>query len=117
MVRKSNSDIFPGIDKIKYEGRDSKNPLAFKWYDPEAKVGGRKMKDVLRFAIAYWHSFCGDGMDTFGDRTRDFPYDGLEGDDRIRVKLDMAFEFFEKIGAPYIVSMTLTLLVQVRSLR
>jgi len=101
MARKSKSEIFPGIGKIQYEGRDSKNPMAFKWYDPEAKVGGKKMKDILRFAIAYWHSFCGDGTDTFGAKTRDFPYDGLEGDDKIKVKLDMAFEFFEKIGAPY----------------
>jgi xylose isomerase len=59
------------------------------------------MKDMLRFAIAYWHSFCGDGSDTFGAKTRDFPYDGLEGDERIKVKLDMAFEFFDKIGAPF----------------
>ena len=59
------------------------------------------MKDVLRYAIAYWHSFCGDGTDTFGGKTRAFPYDNLTGDDRIKVKLDMAFEFIEKIGAPF----------------
>jgi len=101
MAKKAKGEIFPGMGKIKYEGRDSKNPMAFKWYDPEAKVGGKKMKDILRFAIAYWHSFCGDGTDTFGAKTRDFPYDGLSGDDRIKVKMDMAFEFIEKIGAPF----------------
>lgn len=85
---KITGEIFPGIGKIKYDGRDSKNPLAFKWYDSEAKVGNRKMKDHLRFAIAYWHSFCGDGTDTFGSKTRDFPYDGLMGDDRILKESD-----------------------------
>lgn len=101
MSKKGTSEVFPKIGKIKFEGRDSKNPLAFKWYDPEAKVGGKKMKDHLRFAIAYWHSFCGDGHDPFGDATRQFPYDGLTGDDRIKAKLDMAFEFITKIGAPF----------------
>ena len=101
MSRKVNKEIFPGIGKIRYEGRDSRNPLAFRWYDPEAKVGGKKMKEMLRFAVAYWHSFCGDGTDTFGAATRSFPYDGLTGDDRIRVRLDMAFEFITKIGAPF----------------
>lgn len=101
MSDKIRKEIFPGIGKIQYEGRDSRNPLAFRWYDPEAKVAGRKMKEMLRFAIAYWHSFCGDGTDTFGAATRDFPYDAMTGDDRIRVKMDMAFEFITKIGAPF----------------
>lgn len=101
MSKKVKDQVFPGIGKIQYEGKDSRNPLAFKWYDPEAKVAGKKMKDHLRYAIAYWHSFCGDGTDTFGSATRNFPYDGMTGDDRIRVKLDMAFEFITKIGAPF----------------
>jgi len=101
MDKKGKSELFPKIGKIRYEGRDSKNPLAFKWYDPDAKVAGRAMKDHLRFAIAYWHSFCGDGTDTFGAATRNFPYDGMSGDDRIKVKLDMAFEFITKMGAPF----------------
>ncbi|HAX92769.1 MAG TPA: xylose isomerase, partial [Bacteroidales bacterium] len=77
------------------------NPLAFKWYDPEAKVGGKKMKDILRFAIAYWHSFCGDGTDQFGSTTHFFPWDGMKLDDKISHRLDAAFEFTTKIGAPY----------------
>jgi len=101
MSRIAKSGVFPKIGKIKFEGRDSKNHMAFKWYDPEAKVAGKKMKDHLRFAIAYWHSFCGDGTDPFGAATRDFPYDGMTGNDRIKVKLDMAFEFISKIGAPF----------------
>ncbi|MCI0523464.1 MAG: xylose isomerase, partial [Bacteroidales bacterium] len=100
MSEKVKKEIFPAIGKIRYEGRDSRNPLAFRWYDPEAKVGGKKMKEVLRYAVAYWHSFCGDGTDTFGAATRHFPYEGMTGDDRIRVKMDMAFEFISKIGAP-----------------
>jgi xylose isomerase len=86
MAKKLQGEIFPGIGKIRYEGKDSKNPLAFRWYDAEAKVGGKKMKDVLRYAIAYWHSFCGDGTDTFGGKTRDFPHDNLTGDDRIKAR-------------------------------
>ena len=101
MIKKGKNEVFPGIGKIQYEGRESRNPLAFKWYDPDTKVAGKKMKDHLRYAIAYWHSFCGDGTDTFGASTRSFPYDGMTGDDRIRVKLDMAFEFITKIGAPF----------------
>src|SRR5512133_1776987 len=101
MSKKVKNQVFPGIGKIQYEGKDSRNPLAFKWYDPDAKVAGKKMKDHLRYAIAYWHSFCGDGTDTFGASTRNFPYDGMTGDDRIKVKLDMAFEFITKIGAPF----------------
>lgn len=101
MGKKGKSEVFPGIGKIKYEGRDSKNPMAFKWYNAEEKVAGKKMKDHLRFAIAYWHSFCGDGTDPFGAATRVFPYDGMTGDDRIKVKLDMAFEFITKISAPF----------------
>ncbi len=100
-MSKMSSEIFAGVEKIKYEGRESKNPFAFRWYNPDAEIGGKKMKDILRFAIAYWHSFCGDGTDTFGSRTRDFPYDGMKGDDLIKVKLDMAFEFFGKLGTPY----------------
>lgn len=101
MSEKVKKEVFPAIGKIKYEGRDSRNPLAFRWYDPEAKIGGKKMKEVLRYAVAYWHSFCGEGSDTFGAATRHFPYDGMTGDDRIRVKMDMAFEFITKIGAPF----------------
>ncbi len=101
MIKIVKKEAFPRIGKIQYEGRDSRNPLAFKWYDPEAKVGGKKMKDHLRYSIAYWHSFCGDGTDTFGAATRNFPYDSMTGDDRIRVRLDMAFEFITKIGAPF----------------
>ncbi len=101
MFYKGNNEAYPGIGKIKYEGRDSKNPLAFRWYNPEEVINGKKMKDHLRFAIAYWHTFCGDGLDPFGDATRIYPWNNATGDDKIRQKLDAAFEFATKIGAGY----------------
>jgi xylose isomerase len=102
MIYKGKKEYYPGIGKIEYEGKTSRNPLAFRWYDPEKKVAGKKMKEHLRFAIAYWHSFCGDGSDPFGDATHSYPWkDVKDNDDRIKMKLDAAFEFITKIGAGY----------------
>ena len=101
-VLKGAKEYFPGIDKIKYEGPDSKNPLAFKWYDENKVVGGKTMKEYLRFAVAYWHTFCGDGGDPFGPGTKDFPWVGVSDPmDAAKAKLDAAFEFITKIGAPF----------------
>lgn len=97
-----SKEYFPGIGKIKYEGRESKNPLAFKWYNPEQMINGKSMKDYLRFATAYWHSFCGEGGDPFGPGTHKFPWVGSQ--DAItegKNKMDAAFEFFTKLGTPY----------------
>ena len=96
-------EYFPSVGKIHYEGPESDNPLAFKYYDAERLVGGKTMKEHLRFAVAYWHSFCGDGLDPFGAPTHFFPWNeqpatpmqAAEG------KLDGAFEFFTKLGAEY----------------
>jgi len=101
MATKTKKGFYPGIGKINYEGPKSKNPLAFRWYNPEEKVGGKKMKEHLRFAIAFWHSFCGDGSDPFGMETRFFPWDNAKGDDKISQRLEAAFEFFSKIGAEF----------------
>jgi xylose isomerase len=101
MIYKGNNEAYPGIGKIDYEGVKSKNPLAFRWYDPEAIVAGKKMKDHLRFAIAYWHSFCGDGSDPFGNATRIYPWKDEKKNDKIKRKLDAAFEFITKTGAGY----------------
>jgi len=101
MIHKGKHEAYPGIGKIEYEGKKSKNPLAFRWYNPEEEVGGKKMKDHLRFAIAYWHSFCGDGSDPFGDATRVYPWKDAGNDDKIKKRLDAAFEFITKIGAGY----------------
>jgi xylose isomerase len=97
-----SKEFFPGIGKIPYEGSGSKNPLAFKYYDAEKTVRGKKTKDWLRFAIAYWHSFCGDGADPFGSATHLFPWNSTnEPLQNAKNKADAAFEFITKIGAPY----------------
>ncbi|MCB0564223.1 MAG: xylose isomerase [Phaeodactylibacter sp.] len=95
-------EYFKGIDKIKFEGRESDNPFAFKWYDENRKVGGKSMKEHFKFAVAYWHSFCGTGGDPFGLPTKAFPW--LEAPDpmqQARDKMDAAFEFITKMGIPY----------------
>jgi xylose isomerase len=101
MIYRGNKEAYPGVGKIEYEGKNSKNPLAFRWYNPEEVVNGKKMKDHLRFAIAYWHSFCGDGSDPFGNATRIYPWKDAGNDDKIKQRLDAAFEFITKIGAEY----------------
>jgi xylose isomerase len=94
-----SKEYFPKIGKIKYEGRESKNPLAFKFYDENKVVAGKSMKDQFRFAMAYWHTMCGTGGDPFGPGTRDFPWDGAK--DPVKAgknKMDAAFEFMTKLG-------------------
>ena len=93
---------FKGIEKIKFEGRDSDNPLSFKWYDKNRVVAGKTMQDHLRFAVSYWHTFCGVGNDPFGAPTKDFAW--LHGKDaitRAKKKMNAAFEFFTKLDVPY----------------
>ena len=95
-------EYFKGIPKIKYEGKKSKNPFAFKWYDEKKKVGGKTMKEHFRFAVAYWHSFCGTGGDPFGIGTKNFPWLASENPyQRAQDKMDAAFEFITKMGIPY----------------
>ncbi|MDQ8203086.1 xylose isomerase [Pelagicoccus sp. SDUM812003] len=97
-----DKEYFPGIGEIKFEGRDSDNPLAFKWYNPDQEVCGKKMKDLFKFSIAYWHTFCGVGGDPFGPGTKVFPWsEGANAVERAKNKADAAFEFITKIGAPY----------------
>jgi len=96
-----NKEYFPGIGKIGYEGPKSDNPLAFKYYDADKVVAGKKMKDHLRFAVAYWHSFCGDGNDPFGQATLSHPWQGSSPMNTAEQKVDAAFEFFTKLGAEY----------------
>ncbi|WP_299550679.1 xylose isomerase [Seonamhaeicola sp.] len=95
-------EYFKGIDKIQYEGRDSDNPLAFKWYNPEQVVAGKTMREHFKFAIAYWHTFCGQGSDPFGPGTQNFAWD--QASDPIQAakdKADAAFEFIDKMGFDY----------------
>ena len=102
MIYKGKKEAYPGIGKIEFEGKKSKNPLAFRWYNPQEEVAGKQMKDHLRFAIAYWHSFCGDGSDPFGKATRIYPWENVTNlDTKIKQRLDAAFEFFTKIGAGF----------------
>jgi len=95
-------EFFKGIGQVQFEGRESKNPLAFRWYEADRVVAGKPMKDWLRFACAYWHSFNGDGADPFGGRTHFFPWD-LSTDplQRAKDKMDAAFEFMTKINLPF----------------
>lgn len=95
-------EYFKGIGTINYEGPQSDNPLAFRWYDADKQVAGRSMRDWLRFACAYWHSFNGSGADPFGEPTHIFPWDESKDPlQRARDKADAAFEFITKMGLPY----------------
>jgi xylose isomerase len=95
-------EFFKGIGAIKYEGTESDNPLAYRWYDADKVVAGKSMKDHLRFAVAYWHSFCGNGADPFGEPTHLFPW-SVKADavERAKDKMDAAFEFITKLGLGY----------------
>ena len=95
-------EYFKGIGKIPYEGPDSTNPLAFKYYDENRNIAGKAMREHFRFAVAYWHTFCGTGADPFGPGTMEFPWN--EETDPVKAamnKLDAAFEFFTKLGVPF----------------
>lgn len=97
-----NKEHFPGIGKIKYEGKDSKNPLSFRYYDENKVVFGKSLKDHLRFSMAYWHTLCGTGGDPFGPGTKKFPWDSSNDVvTRAKDKMDAAFEFMTKIGIPF----------------
>lgn len=95
-------EYFKGVPKIKFEGTESDNPLAFRWYDENKLVAGKTMKEYLRFACAYWHSFCGSGADPFGEPTHLFPWnEKADAIERAKDKADAAFEFITKLGLPY----------------
>ncbi|MFN0021432.1 MAG: xylose isomerase [Pirellulaceae bacterium] len=93
---------FPEIQKIKYEGPQSKNPLAFRWYNESEVVEGKTMKEQLRFAVVYWHTFRGTGSDPFGSATMVRPWDdGSDSVENAQRRARVAFEFIEKVGAPF----------------
>lgn len=95
-------EYFPEIKKIQYEGPESKNPMAFHYYDAERVVAGKKMKDWMRFAMAWWHTLCAEGGDQFGGPTKKFPWN--EGADAVTIakqKADAGFEIMQKLGFPY----------------
>jgi xylose isomerase len=93
---------FPGVESIAYEGPASKNPLAFKHYNPGELVEGKTMRDHLRFSVVYWHTFRGTGSDPFGPGTMKRPWeDGTDSVDMAVKRVRVAFEFIEKLGAPF----------------
>lgn len=94
-------EYFPGIGRIPFEGRDSDNPLAFKVYDADKKIGGKTMAEHLKFAVCYWHTFTNAGHDPFGPGTRHFPWEGATPMQTAENKVDAAFEFITKLGVPY----------------
>lgn len=93
---------FPNIDKIPYEGPQSKNPLAFRYYDANRIVAGKKMSEWCKFAMAWWHTLCAEGTDQFGGGTKSFPW--AEGSDALTIakqRVDAGFEFMQKMGIEY----------------
>ena len=97
-----NKEYFKGIGDIKFEGKESDNPLAFKYYNPDQVVAGKTMAEHFKFAIAYWHTFCGQGADPFGPGTQNFAWD--QASDPVQAakdKADAAFEFISKMGFNY----------------
>lgn len=101
-VSETRMTAFPEVDKIKYEGPQSDNPLAFRWYNPEEVVEGKTMEEHLRFTVCYWHTFRGTGSDPFGAGTMQRPWDdGTESVENACNRARVAFEFFEKLGAPF----------------
>ncbi|MER2256559.1 MAG: xylose isomerase, partial [Priestia megaterium] len=103
MVQTSTNKInyFESVNKVLYEGKDSKNPLAFKYYNPEEVVGGKTMKDQLRFSVAYWHTFTADGTDPFGAATMQRSWDRYDGMDLAKARVEAAFQLFETLNVPF----------------
>lgn len=97
-----NKEYFKGIGDIKFEGKKSDNPLAFKYYNPEQVVAGKTMREHFKFAVAYWHTFCGEGRDPFGPGTQNFEWDqSADPVQAAKDKADAAFEFISKMGFDY----------------
>ena len=96
------SSYFPNIGRIAYEGPQSKNPFAYKHYNPDEIVAGKSMRDHLRFSVVYWHTMCGQGADMFGGPTAIRPWDtGKTGIELAKARVPVFFEFCEKLGAPF----------------
>lgn len=98
----ATKEFFPGISRIKFEGKESKNPMAFRYYDPEKVIKGKKMKEWLKFAMAWWHTLCAEGGDPFGPGTKEFPWSaGATPLEKAKAKMDAGFEFMQKVGIEY----------------
>ena len=98
----ATKEFFPGIGKIPFEGKDSRNPMAFRYYDAEKVVLGKKMKDWFKFAMAWWHTLCAEGADQFGGGTKTFPWNAeVCPVQAAKDKVDAGFEFMQKMGIEY----------------
>ncbi len=96
------TEYFPAVPSISFEGPETTNPFAFRYYDPDRIVAGKALRDHFKFACAYWHSFCNGGLDPFGAATRSYPWDeGADALSRARNKMDAAFEFMTKLGLEF----------------
>ena len=97
-----SKEYFPGIGKIKFEGKDSKNPLAYRYYDADKVIMGKKMSEWLKFAMAWWHTLCAEGSDQFGPGTKSFPWNGAACPvQAAKDKADAGFEIMQKLGIEY----------------
>ena len=95
-------EFFPGIEKIQFEGKESKNPMAFRYYDAKKVVLGKTMAEWLKFSMAWWHTLCAEGADQFGSGTKTFPWNGAACPiQAAKDKVDAGFEFMQKIGIEY----------------
>ncbi|MFY0762420.1 xylose isomerase [Metabacillus dongyingensis] len=92
---------FKNVTNIQYEGKESKNSLAFKYYNPDELINGKTMEEHLRFGVSYWHTFTGDGSDPFGASTMIRPWDHYSKMDLAKARVEAAFEFFEKLNVPF----------------
>lgn len=102
MIVLGDKEYYKGIGQIKFEGKESDNPLAFKYYNPDQVVAGKTMREHFKFAIAYWHTFCGQGSDPFGPGTQQFAWDqATDAVQAAKDKADAAFEFISKMGFDY----------------
>lgn len=94
-------NYFENVSGVKYEGPDSTNPLSFKYYNPEEMINGKKMEDLMRFAVSYWHTFTAEGNDPFGEGTMIRSYDRFSGMDLAKARVEASFEFYEKLNVPF----------------
>lgn len=94
-------EFFKNIEKIKYEGKDSTNPLAFKFYDADKVIAGKPMREHLRFAMSYWHTLTGEGNDPFGTGTMERPWNELSGMEKSKLRAEVGFELMSKLGIDY----------------
>ncbi|WP_119078998.1 xylose isomerase [Chitinophaga alhagiae] len=97
-----NKTYFPSVGKVQYEGPKSDNPFAYKWYDETKQINGKSLRELFKFAVSYWHTFCGTGGDPFGPGTKAFPWlTAADPVQQAKDKMDAAFEFITKLGVPY----------------